>query len=132
MAVGPPLLNGRLVDRSETIDHSLHAIQSHLQRLHGRAVAQTDEMMARAVEQISPLARVQVKEDARHDNNFFLETCLEKVQSVRDGLGKTFQIKPDVKGAVGNRLEVEAHGQKTMNHIVALVLKQTLAMHRSR
>lgn len=53
--------------------------------------------MAGTVEQITTARRVEVEEDARHDNDLLLETGLEEVEAVGDGLGETLQIEPPVK-----------------------------------
>lgn len=79
-------------------------------------------MMARAVEQISPLAGVQIEEDAGHDNDALLETGLEEVQPVGDGVGETLEIQPQVEGRVRHGLDVEAHPEETGDYVVAFVL----------
>ena len=48
------------------LDDSLDAIQAFLQGLHPRSIAQTNEMMARAIEKVPAFGRIQVEEDARH------------------------------------------------------------------
>jgi len=45
-------------------------------------------MMARRIEQITTLGRIQVEEDAWHDDNFFLQAGLEEGEAVCDGFGE--------------------------------------------
>lgn len=76
------------------VNYALNAIKTHAQYVHSRAVRQTDEMMARAVEQITTARRVQVEEDAGHDNDLFFQTGLEEVETVGNGRGETFEVQP--------------------------------------
>ena len=78
--------------------------------------------MARTVEKISPLARIQIEENAGDHNDLFLKTGLEEVETVADFRGKTFEIEPEVKGAVRDRFDVEAHGAETRDDVVAFIL----------
>ena len=59
-------------------------------------------MMARAIEQVAALGRVQVEEDARHDDDLLLEAGLEEVEAVADGVRQAAEVEPDVEGAVGD------------------------------
>lgn len=52
--------------------------------------------MAGTVEQITTARRVEIEEDARHDNDLLLETGLEEVEAVGDGLGETLEVEPPV------------------------------------
>lgn len=79
-------------------------------------------MVARAVKQITPLARVQIKEDTRHDDHTLFKTGLEEVQAVGDGVGETFEIQPEVESRVRNILDDKAHAAETLDDIVAFVL----------
>ena len=49
------------------LQNSLDPIQALLEGLHRRSVRKADEMVARAVKEVSSLGRIQVKEDAWHD-----------------------------------------------------------------
>jgi hypothetical protein len=79
-------------------------------------------MMTRTIEEISSLARIQIKEDARDNDNLLLKTCLEKVKSIGNLFWEFFEIEPEVEGRVGNGLNDEAHFTKTRDHVVAFVL----------
>jgi hypothetical protein len=78
--------------------------------------------MTRTIKQISPLARVQIKEDTRDDNDALFETCLEEVQAVGDGLRKALEIKPEVECRVWDGLDVEPHLAESGDDIVAFAL----------
>lgn len=102
------------------VHNSLNTVTARLQGRHPWAIRESDKVVARRVEQISPSRWVQVKEDTRHHNDLLLQTRLEKVQTVADGTRKTLQVEPEVKGRVGHRLDVEAHLAETVNHVVTL------------
>lgn len=74
--------------------------------------------MARAVEQITSAARVQIEEDARYHNDLLLKTGLEEVQAIVDALGKLVQIQPEVKRAVWSVVKIEAHGLQTVADVI--------------
>jgi hypothetical protein len=50
--------------------------------------------MAGTVEKITTTRGVQVEEDTGHDNDLLLQTGLEEVQAIRDGVGQTLEIQP--------------------------------------
>ncbi len=52
--------------------------------------------MARAVKQVAAARRVQVEKDAGNDNYLFLQTRLEEVEAVGNGLGETLEIEPPI------------------------------------
>jgi len=79
-------------------------------------------MMARTIKQISPLARIQIKEDTRDNNDLLLETSLEEVESVGDCLWELFEIEPQVERAVWHGLDDEAHGAESGDYVVAFFL----------
>ena len=79
-------------------------------------------MMTRTIEQISPLARIQIKEDARDHDDFLLKTRLEEVKPVGDLFGEFFDVEPKVEGGVGDALDDEAHGAEARDYVVAFVL----------
>ena len=95
-------------------------IQPLLQHIHPRSITQPNKVMARRVKQIPTPTRVQVEKDARHNNNFFLETSLEEVQSIVDALGQIAQIEPQVKRRVGHVGKLEADFLETAYDVVAL------------
>lgn len=66
-------------------------------------------MMARTIEQITSLARVQIEEDTWYDDDSLLKTSLEEVQSIGDGWWETLEVEPEVEGGVRDGLDVEAH-----------------------
>lgn len=78
--------------------------------------------MTRTIKQISPLTRVQVKEDTRDDNDAFFETGLEEVQAVGDLVGKTFEVEPEVECTIWDCSDLEAHAAEAGYYIVALFL----------
>jgi hypothetical protein len=93
--------------RNSLLHHPLNTIKAHLQRLHLRAVTKAHKVMARAIKQIPPLARIQVEKNTGHDNDALLETGLEEVQPVGDGVGEALEIQPQVEGRVWDGLDVE-------------------------
>ena len=80
-------------------------------------------MMARTIKQISPLAGVQIEENPRDDDDFLFKTGLEEVQAVRNSVGQTFKIQPEVESAVRDVGDFEAHGAETGNDVVAFFLE---------
>lgn len=57
-------------------------------------------MMARAVKQISASGWVKIEEDAGNDNDLLLQTGLEEIQTVRDLVGETLEVEPQVESTV--------------------------------
>lgn len=76
---------------------SFNAIEPSFQMLHLGAIAQSDKVVTWAVEEIPPFGRIQVKEDARHNDDFFFQTLLEEVQPIIDLCRESTQIQPDVE-----------------------------------
>ena len=76
--------------------------------------------MARRVKEIAALGRIQVKEDARHDNDLLLETLLEEVQPVVDFLGQMAEVQPDVERRVRHMLHLEAEVLQAAQDVVTL------------
>jgi hypothetical protein len=108
------------------LDNSLNAIQSHLQRLHLGSITESDEVMTRTIEEITSLTWVQVEENTRDNDDSLLKTCLEEIESIRDGSWETLEIKPEVECGIGNGLDMETHTTETFNDIVSLVTEMTL------
>ena len=82
--------------------------------------------MARRIEQISPLSRVQIEEDTRHNNNLLMQTCLEEVQPIINLIRQIRQIKPKVESAIRLERKLEAHTLKAVDDIVALLAEVAL------
>lgn len=78
--------------------------------------------MARTIKQISPLARIQIKEDTRDNDDFLLKTGLEEVKSIGYFFGELFEIEPQVERAVWHGLDDEAHGAESGDYVVAFFL----------
>lgn len=104
------------------VDHPLNTVETHLEDLPPRTVRETHEMMARAVEQITSARRVEIEENARHDDNLFFETGLEEVEAVSNGTREALEVEPQVEGRVGNIFDDEAHLAETTDDEVTLVL----------
>ena len=83
--------------------------------------------MARAVEQVTTTRGVQVEEDTGHNDDLLLETGLEEVEAVGDGLGETLEVEPQVEGAVGHVLDDKAHVAQALDNVVSLVLLMGLS-----
>lgn len=79
-------------------------------------------MVAGAVEQVTSLTRVQIEEDTGNNDHALLETGLEKVQAIGDGMWEASQIKPKVERRVRNILDDETHFAEATDDIVALGL----------
>lgn len=58
---------------------SLDPVESLLQCLHFGPIAQSHEMMAGAIKQVSSLGWIEIEEDARDDNDALFDTFLEEV-----------------------------------------------------
>ncbi len=93
----------------ELVHNPLDPIQAHLQRVHLRSVAEPHKVVTRTVEQIAPLARVEIEEDAGHDDDLLFQARLEEVEAVADGVGHALEIQPQVEGRIGHRLDGESH-----------------------
>ena len=78
--------------------------------------------MARAVEQITSLARVQVEEDPRNDDHALFETSLEEVEAVGNSGWEPCEVEPEVEGRVWNSLYDKAYLAKTFDDKVTLLL----------
>lgn len=118
------------------LDHPLDAVQPHLQHVQLGPVADAHKVVAGAVEEISPLGRVEVEEDARHHDGALLQQGVEERQAVGDVdqavLGQRRlqrrQVQPDVEGAVGRLLVArrESDLAQPLQHVVALHLEVAL------
>lgn len=88
--------------------------------------------MARAVEQVSPLGRVQIKEDPGNNNGLLPKKRIEEVKTIRDigGLRERWmdrsQVKPDVESRLGDILDAEADRVQARQDVVALRAKVDL------
>jgi hypothetical protein len=84
--------------------------------------------MAGAVEQVPPLTRVQIEEDAGNDNDLLAQARLEEVQAVIDRIRQPAQIQPQVERGVGDEalLDLEANLAQAADDEVALYLKVRL------
>jgi len=80
--------------RNSLVHHSLDAIASLAENIHARAVREAHKVVARAVKEVAAARGVEVKEDARDDNDLFLETGLEEVEAIRDGVRETLEVQP--------------------------------------
>lgn len=127
------ILSRRLVVLSpRTANNSLNTVKTHLQNFHLGAVAQADKVVARAVEQITSLGRVQVEEDTGHDNDLLGQKRIEEVQSIGyvSFLGKgrveRGQVKPDVEGCLRDVLDAETDFVKTLEDKVSLLAEVAL------
>jgi hypothetical protein len=79
-------------------------------------------MVARAVEQVTSFARVQIEEDTRDNDHALLETGLEEVQAVGDSGWEASEVEPKVEGRVRNIFDDETHLAEAIDDIVALGL----------
>lgn len=76
------------------MDNTLDTVQTILQHVHTGTVRESHKVMARAVKEITTTRGVQVEEDTGHNNDLLLETGLEEVETVGDGLGETLKVQP--------------------------------------
>lgn len=53
--------------------------------------------MARAVEEITALGRIEIEEDTRDDDGLLLEAGLEEVETVVDLVGEVGEVEPEVE-----------------------------------
>ena len=58
--------------------HPLHSVQPLIQILERRTEREPDEVVARRIEQVSTVGRVNVEEDPRDHDRFLLEELLEE------------------------------------------------------
>ena len=76
------------------VHNTLNAVESILEHLYSRPVREAHKVVAWAVKQVATSRGVEVKEDARNDNDLLLQAGLEKVETVRDGPGETLEVQP--------------------------------------
>jgi len=112
--------------QNSLINNPLNPVTPHLQRLHPRPIREPHKVMTRTIKQIPPLGRVQVEENARHDNHLLLETGLEEVEPVGDGRRQALEVEPQVKGRVGDLPDDEAHVAQPLDYVIALVAEVVL------
>jgi hypothetical protein len=82
------------LDWNSLLNNTLDGIHSHLENIHAGTVRKSHEVMARGVEKVTAARRVEIEEDSRHNDNLLSEAGLEKVETIRNGLRETFEIKP--------------------------------------
>lgn len=112
--------------KSSLLDYSLDAIKTHLQNVHSWTVTQSNVLVARRIEQVSSLAGVEIEEDARYDNDLFMETGVEEVETIVDAFGERRQVQPQVEGGVRDKRDLEAHFSQSTNNIVSLFAEVVL------
>lgn len=89
-------------------------------------------MMARTVEEVSPVGRVQVKEDTGDDNDLLVQQSVKEVQPIRDvGLSRKrwsdgCQVEPDIEGGLRNIVDAESYVIKALQDIVSLLTEVLL------
>lgn len=112
---------------TRTLNNTLNTIKTHLQHIHLRPVAQTDKVVTWAVEEITTLRRVQVKEDTRNNNDLLTQQGVKEVQAIgdvslrRQGRVERSQIKPDIESSTRDVLDTEADIVETSQDVVALL-----------
>lgn len=119
-----------------SFDHSFDTVHAHFQHLHLGAVADPHIMVTRAVKELSSLGRVEVEEDAGHDDRLLLQEGVEEGEAVGDVDGAVLgqrriqrgEIEPDVERAVGNGLiaHAEADLVQSLEDVVTLHLEVAL------
>lgn len=83
--------------------------------------------MARTVEQVTSLRRVQVEEDSRHDNDLLAKKSVKEVQTVGyvgffgERRVKRGQVEPYVEGCLRDILDAEADLAKTLEDEIAFL-----------
>lgn len=81
-----------LSEASILLDHSLKSIKTHFEYIHPWAIADTDKVMARAVEEVATLRRVEIEEDARYNDHLLIEARMEEIQAVVDLLWQLLKV----------------------------------------
>ncbi len=116
----PKCLNARKQDRNERkkganslLDDPLDAIQPFPQHIHPRPIRHPHEMMARRIEQVPTLGRVQVEEDARDDDDLLLEAGLEEGEAVCDGFGEAGDYTNGYVGLAGRQASGQCEKRST-------------------
>lgn len=84
--------------------------------------------MTRTVKQIPPPARIQIKENTRHNNAFLRQTGLEEIQPIINTPRQTLEIQPEIERAIRHLLllDIEPYLSQTPHDIVALHLEVRL------
>src|ERR1700760_3156560 len=79
--------------------------------------------MTRTIKQISSLARVQIKENTRNNDDFLFKTSLEEVQSISDSFRKAFKVKPEIEGTIWYSFDNKSHITETLDDIISFILE---------
>jgi hypothetical protein len=85
-------------------------------------------VVAWAVKQVSATRGIQIEENSRNDNDLLLQTGLEEVETVGDGLGKTLEVQPQVEGRVWDVFNDKSHFAESTDDVVSLVAEVALQM----
>lgn len=98
---------------------------------HRRSKGQSNKVMARRVEQVPPVRRVDIEENAGNHNCLLLEQLLKECEAVVERGWQFLKVEPDVKCAGGGNIDVQAKVVKTLEDMVALHLEVLLQRHFS-
>lgn len=101
------------------LQHPLYRIQSPIQVLQRRPKAQPHIRMARRVEQIPPVRRVDIEEDTRNNNRLLLQQLLKEREPVVYWGWKFLEVEPDVEGCGGGDVDFKMHGFEAGEDVVA-------------
>lgn len=111
---------------ADLVQNAFNGIQTLIELVQRRPEGQPHEMVARGVEQVPAMRRVDIEEDTWDDNCLLLEHFFEESKTVVEGLRERLEIEPDVEGRCRRDLNLETHRFQTREDVVTLVLEVPL------
>jgi len=106
--------------------HPPDSVQTLIQILKRRTEREPDEVMARRVEQVPTVGRVDVEEDSGdHDRSLFQE-LFEESETVVQGWWEVIQVQPDVERAEGWDVHFQPQLLKSCEDVISLRLEVSL------
>ena len=94
--------------------------------LQRRAEREPHEVVARRVEQVAPMRRVDVKEYTGDHDRLLFQQLFKERQPVVDRVGQTLQVEPHVERRARGHAHLEAHLPQPTEHVVTLVVEVLL------
>jgi hypothetical protein len=83
-------------------------------------------MVTRTVEQISPVCRVDIEEDARDHDRLFFQQLLEEGETVAERIGKLREVEPDVERRLRLHFDFEPDFLEPFEDVVTFCFKVLL------
>src|SRR6185312_13600653 len=111
---------GERSGRRRGLDHLLEAGDGALEDVHRRTEREPHVVLEARRPPLTPLARVDVEELARDDDDLLLESRLEEAHAVVEGRREAIDAAPHVEGPVGGAIDAHAEALELREEVVAL------------